>query len=105
MRFAGVTSTVADISIVETLGHEMYVKSLGRRALRAEVHLWHLERCGGVMEQCVVSASVMRRATFQRLLTKMLQMLHACGHLVNIYHYRRMPSRHGCAPHLWPLWC
>ena len=70
--FAHLTSTVADKSIEETLGHEMYVKFLGRRARRSEVHLWHPERRGVVLEQCVVSASPMWRAVFERLLAKIL---------------------------------
>ena len=69
---AHLTSTVADKSIEETLGHEMYVKFLGRRARRSEVHLWHPERRGVVLEQCVVSASPMWRAVFERLLAKIL---------------------------------
>ena len=71
-RFAHLTSTVADKSIEETLGHEMYVKFLGRRARRSEVHLWHPERRGVVLEQCGVSASPMWRAVFERLLAKIL---------------------------------
>ena len=39
-RFANLTSSVADKSIEETLGHEMYVKFLGSRAPCCEVHLW-----------------------------------------------------------------
>ena len=54
-RFAHLTSTLADKSIQETLGHEMYVKFLGRRARCCEVHLWHPERWGVVLEQCVVT--------------------------------------------------
>ena len=69
-RFSHLTSTVADKSIEETLGHAMYVKFLGRRARRSEVHLWHPERRGVVLEQCVVSASPMWRAVFERLLAK-----------------------------------
>ena len=65
-RFAHLTSTVADKSIEETSGHEMYVKFLGRRARRSEVHLWHPERRGVVLEQCVVSASPMWRAVLER---------------------------------------
>ena len=71
-RFAHLTSTVADKSIEETLGHEMYVKFLGRRARRSGVHLWHPERRGVVLEQCVVSAPPMWRAVFERLLSKIL---------------------------------
>ena len=37
-RFAHLTSTVADKSIEETLGHEMYVKLPGRLARRSELH-------------------------------------------------------------------
>ena len=72
-RFASLASTVADKSIEETLGDEMYVKFLGRRARRSEVHLWQPERRGVVLEQCVVSASPMWRAVFERFLGKVLQ--------------------------------
>ena len=71
-RFASLTSTVANKSIEETLGHEMYVKFLGRRARRSEVHLWQPERHGVVLEQCVVSAFPMWRAVFERFLGKVL---------------------------------
>ena len=71
-RFAHLISTVADKSIKETLGHEMYVKFLGRRARRCEVHLWHRERRGVVLEQCAVSASPIWRVVFERLLAKIL---------------------------------
>ena len=43
-RFASLTSIVVNESIAETLGHETYVKFLGRRARGSEVHLWHHER-------------------------------------------------------------
>ena len=72
-RFASLRSNVADKSIAQTMGHEMYVKFLGCRARRFEVHLWHPERRGVVMEQCVVSAPPMWRAVFERLLGKVLQ--------------------------------
>ena len=51
----------------------MYVKFLGRRARRSEVHLWHSKRRAVVMEQCVASASPMWRATLERLLGEVLQ--------------------------------
>ena len=91
----------------ETLGHEMYVKFLGRRARRSEVHLWQPERRGVVLEQCVVSAYPMWRAAFERFLGKVLQdntfkMLHACGQPVNVYHYRCLPATNGCVLHVWP---
>ena len=63
-RFAGLSSTVVDKSIGETLGHEMYVTFLGRRVRRSKVHFWHPQRCGVVMEQCVVRASSMLRVVF-----------------------------------------
>ena len=69
-RFVHLTSPLADKSIEETWGHEMYVKFVGRRARRSEVHLWHRERRGMVLEQCVVSASPMWRAVFERLVAK-----------------------------------
>ena len=72
-QFAGLMSTVADKSIAETLGHGMYVKFLGCRAWRSQVHLWHPERREVVKEQCVVSASPMWRAEFEWLLGKVLQ--------------------------------
>ena len=71
-RFAPLTPTVADKRIEETLGHEMYVKFLGRHARRCEVHLWQPERPGMVLGQCLVSASPMWRAMFERLLAKIL---------------------------------
>ena len=72
-RFASLTYTVADKSVEDTLGHEMYVKFFGRRARRSEVHLWQPERRGVVLERCVVSASPMWRAVFKRFLGKVLQ--------------------------------
>ena len=55
-RFAHLTSTVADKSIEETLGHEMYVTFLGRRARRCEVHFWHPERRGTKVTMVTKSA-------------------------------------------------
>ena len=71
-RFVSLTFTIADKSIEETLGHEMYVKFLGRRARLSEVHLWQAERRGLVLEHCVVSASPMWMALFERFLGKVL---------------------------------
>ena len=81
-RFAHLTSTVADKSIEETLGHEMYVKFLGRRARRCEVHLWHPERWGGgfgaVCGQCLphVEGSV-RAIARKNFGQQYVQVLHA----------------------------
>ena len=33
-----------------------------------------------------------------------LQMLHACGHPLNIYHYERLPATNACVLHLWRSW-
>ena len=51
----------------------MYVKFLGRRASRSEVHLWQPERRGLVLVQCVVSASPTWRAVLGRFLAKFLE--------------------------------
>ena len=45
-RFASLTFTVLDKSVAEMLGHDTYMKFLGRRTRHSEVLLWHCEGRG-----------------------------------------------------------